>query len=198
MAAVRSRLIGAVHAAKKAAGLDDDTYRAKLQLITGKTSAKDCSDGELRDVLDSMNGKRRHGPAKADSPTARKARALWISLHALGGIADPSEQALRAWVQRQYHVDDLAFIRASESFAVIEGLKQWCARLGVQWGAFADPRQCVIERQIAIIRGKLASAPNRTIAADIDAVEATLNGLDGPLLNDLIAELGRMVRGDHG
>lgn len=192
----RNRLIGAVHAAKKAAGLDDDTYRAKLVLITGKNSAKDCTDRELRDVLDTMNGKRRYAPARADSPTARKARALWISLHALGGLSDPSEQALRAWVKRQYHVDDLAFVRGSEGFAVIEGLKQWGARLGVQWGAYADPRLCVIERQIALI--KIAAGYNPALDAELASVEAMLDSLDGPALSRLIARLGGMVRGEHG
>jgi hypothetical protein len=197
-APARTRLIGAVHAAKKAAGLDDDTYRAKLQLIVGKNSAKDCSDAELRTVLDTMNGKSSYAPAKADSPHARKALALWISLYALGGISDPSEKALRAWVKRQHHVDDLAFVRASDGFAVVEGLKQWCARLGVQWGAYADPRLCVIERQTAMLRRRLEDAPDFALAADLIEADATLDDLDGIERNKLIVKLGRLVRGDRG
>jgi hypothetical protein len=192
----RNRLIGAVHAAKKAAGLDDDTYRAKLALITGgKTSAKDLSDNELRQVLDAMNGgadRRRFSPPKTSSPTAKKARALWISLHGLGAIADPSEKALRAWVKRQYHVDDLAFVRPSQSFAVIEGLKQWCARLGVDWGAYSDPRQCVIYRQM-----DLAQKQSPDLAHFLDNLWTTIPDLDERARDQVIVDLGRTVRGEH-
>jgi phage gp16-like protein len=89
----RNRLIGAVHAAKKATDLDEETYRAMLARLTGKSSARDLSDFELRQVLDHMNGgrdRRSFAPPKTTSPTAKKARALWICLYALGAIDDPS------------------------------------------------------------------------------------------------------------
>jgi hypothetical protein len=193
----RNRLIGAVHAAKKAAELDDDTYRAMLDRITGKSSAKDLSDGELRQVLDHMNGgaKRighhtRFAPPKTTSPTAKKARALWISLQGLGAISDPSEQALRAWVKRQHHVDDIAFVRPSQSFAVIEGLKQWCTRLGVDWASYNDPRRCVIARQVELAQAKGCEF--------LPGWGRAMDGMADGELDQTIAMLGRMVRGEHG
>ncbi len=43
----RKSLMAKLHIAKKDLGLDDDTYRAMLQNLTGKSSAADCSDRQL-------------------------------------------------------------------------------------------------------------------------------------------------------
>lgn len=40
-----------VHLGKKTLGLDDDTYRALLKNLTGKTSSKDFSDGDFDSVI---------------------------------------------------------------------------------------------------------------------------------------------------
>jgi hypothetical protein len=97
---------------------------------------------------------------------------------------------LRAWVKRQHHVDDLAFVRPSQSFAVIEGLKQWCVRLGVDWKAHADPRRCVIDRQIAL--GTLAGCEF------LPGFDRSIENMDEYELDQTIAMLGGMVRGEHG
>lgn len=192
-APARNRLIGAVHAAAKGSGLDDDTYRAMLEQLTGKRSAAQLSDGELRQVLDHMNGQRgdrRFTPPKTSNPTAKKVRALWISLHGLGAIEDPSEKALRSWVKRQHHVDDLAFVRPSQSFAVIEGLKQWCARLGVDWASYDDPRRCVIARQVELARARGCEF--------LPGWGRAMDDMDDTQLDQAIAMFGRMVRGENG
>lgn len=44
-------LTAAIHVAKKQLGLDDDTYRAKLEIITGKSSTKGMTDDERQAVL---------------------------------------------------------------------------------------------------------------------------------------------------
>lgn len=196
-APARNRLIGAVHAARKASGLDEDTYRAMLTRITGKSSSKDLTDGELRRVLDHMNGQKpgqhRFAPPRANNPVAGKARALWISLHALGAISDRSESALNAWVKRQYKVDHLAFVQGAKGFAVVEGLKQWCARLGVDWGAYANPRLCVIYRQMV-----LAQSRSPDLATFLDNLWATTADLSDAELDQVITDLGPAVRGEHG
>ena len=43
----RNSLMAKLHIAKKDLGLDEDTYRAMLQNLTGKRSAADCSDRQL-------------------------------------------------------------------------------------------------------------------------------------------------------
>ncbi|MGF6156990.1 phage gp16-like protein [Ensifer sp. KUDG1] len=43
--------LAAIHVAKKKLGLDDDSYRAKLTHITGKSSTKDMTEQERQRVL---------------------------------------------------------------------------------------------------------------------------------------------------
>lgn len=43
--------IAPIHVAKKQLGLDDDTYRAKLQVITGKSPVKDVAQAEREKVI---------------------------------------------------------------------------------------------------------------------------------------------------
>ncbi|MFT4191668.1 MAG: regulatory protein GemA [Comamonas sp.] len=61
---------------------------------------------------------------------ARKARALWLMLHELGQVHDPSEQALADFVRRQAKVDALQWARHG-MLAVIEALKAWALRGGL-------------------------------------------------------------------
>lgn len=192
----RRALIGAVHAAKKAHGLDDDTYRDMLARVTGKRSAADLSDAQLRQVLDHLNGaKRPSGRKRADTAIAGKARALWLSLHALGLLSDPSESALRAWVKRQYRVDDLAFLPPADSFAVIEGLKRWALRAGVDWAESKDPRRCVLTAQWRLLVAA-GAAPALDLAAHAYPTvgAAALSFATVQQLDKLIEDLGRRVR----
>ena len=43
----RRSLMAKLHIARKDLGLDDDTYRAMLQNLTGKRSSADCTDRQL-------------------------------------------------------------------------------------------------------------------------------------------------------
>lgn len=201
ISAERRKLIGAVHVAKKERGLDDETYRAMLKVHAGgKDSAKDCTDAELGKVLDHLNGKSKPaGPRRATSPVATKARALWISLHALGMISDPSERALSAWVKRQYQVDDLRFVRPADSFAVIEGLKQWAVRGGVDWTQYVDPRRCVLAAQWQILKAA-GCAPALDLASLCYQVVKVASPAfcDSHQLDTMIRELWPRVRAVRG
>lgn len=42
---------------RKQLGLDEDTYRAMLEAVTGHTSTKECSDGQLARVIDHLANK---------------------------------------------------------------------------------------------------------------------------------------------
>lgn len=166
----RSAMLAKVHIAKKDLGLDDDTYRAVLQRVTGLTSAAKCSDAQLEAVLAHFKAEGFKAVSKARSkpvsstPHAAKIRSLWISLYELGLIADASERALAAFVKRQAKVDRLEWLTPAQAYKVIEGLKAWASRdAGVDWspiritkywnagrGVDAEedrPRQRVIEAQ---------------------------------------------------
>lgn len=155
-----------VHIAKKELGLDDGAYRAMLERITGRSSAKDCTEADLGRVLDELKAKGwkprlkvvASGPgaagrraALASSPVAKKARAMWISLHQLGAVRDPSEKALESFGRRQLGVEKLQWANQSHGFRLIEALKAMAEREG--WSqdvAGVDPA-----RATAVLRARL-------------------------------------------
>lgn len=109
----RRALLGKVHIAAKTLAMHDEDYRTLLRRVAGVDSAKDCTVRQLGDVVaefERLGFKASRSPAsrqRATHPVAAKARALWISLHQLGAIDDPSEAALEAFGRRQLGVDRL-------------------------------------------------------------------------------------------
>lgn len=135
----RRALMAKVHLAKKEMGLDDDTYRGVLLRVAKVASAKDCDDRQLAAVVEdfkrlgwkqSTPAGRAPRPRAATHPVAAKARALWISLHQLGAIDDPSERALEAFAKRQLKVERLAWADQSLGYRLIEALKAMAERHG--------------------------------------------------------------------
>ncbi|NLR73547.1 gp16 family protein [Leeia aquatica] len=131
----RTRLIRLIHVARRELGLDDGCYRAILLQVATKTSAADLSASELQMVLDHM--KRLGFKVRAKSPVqsrplaqdaeARKVRALWLFLHELGVVKDPSERALASYVKRIAGVDALQWVDC-DMHRVIETMKKWVMR----------------------------------------------------------------------
>ena len=132
----RRALLAKVHIAKKQLQLGDDDYRAVIFRLTGNISAGDCTEAELVKVVEEFGRKgfstnaRPAGPRPADHPSARKARALWISLHQLGAIENPSEQALEAFARRQLKCDRLQWADQALTYRLIEALKAIAKRHG--------------------------------------------------------------------
>lgn len=141
---MRNQMLAKLHVAKKELGLDDTTYRAVLERITGETSAADLSDRQLVAVLEEVKRLGFGVPSKAPrragsrplatSAHAGKIRALWIALYNLGLVDNPAESALAAFVARQTGVSALQWLRPDQGFKVIEALKSWASRKGgVDW-----------------------------------------------------------------
>jgi len=132
----RRALLAKVHVAKKVLGLDDDTYRAVLLRVAGETSAAKCSDAQLVALVKEFEAKgftakaKKPSPRPADHPLALKARAMWISLHQLGVVDNPSEPALEAFAQRQLGVAKLQWANQREGNKLIEALKAMAERAG--------------------------------------------------------------------
>lgn len=155
-ASERTRLIRLVHVGRRELQLDECAYRTILQAQGGANSSALMSVGQLQRVVDYLkrqgfkvatkakpaqagvvvaNG-RRSGMATvttavtavtlASDPQSRKARALWLMLHAIGAVRDPSETALQAYGRRQCGVDRLEWVR--DAFPLIESLKAWALR----------------------------------------------------------------------
>jgi phage gp16-like protein len=134
--------IAAIHVAKKLLGLDEDTYRAKLTNITGKSSVKDMTELERQRVLTVLRNdgfQPAEGKEKVKELTgkyAKKLQALWIAGYNLGVVKDRRDTALLPFVKRQTGLDHTRFLHyADDGRAAIEALKGWLKReAGVGFG----------------------------------------------------------------
>lgn len=138
-----SNSIVKIHVAKRDLGLDDDTYRAKLANITGKSSVKDMTETERQQVLEVFRSegfkpkadRRPDGRPKLSGRFAGKLQALWIAGWNLGVFKNRDDAALEAFVKRQTGLDAVRFCRdANDARKAIEALKAILAREGgVDW-----------------------------------------------------------------
>ena len=162
--------LAAMHVAKKQLGLDDDTYRSVLNQVTGKSSAKDMSEGDRQRVLARFREMgfgagstvRKGG---LEGPYAKKLQALWIAGWNLGLVHDRKDSALVAFVRRQTGIDHVRFLHEPDDAAkAIEALKAWMAReAGVEWnpGRHAEAWACrpgyrIALAQFAILKREMA------------------------------------------
>lgn len=134
----RAKLIRLIHVAKRELGLDDDTYRTLLRSASGGLdSTASMNEPQLQAVLNQAKRSgfavRSSSPGKParrldTSPEAKKVRALWLFLHHLKAVRDPSEQALAAYCKRIAKVDDLHWAASGQMVTLIETLKKWALR----------------------------------------------------------------------
>ena len=136
----RARLIKLIHVARRdlerAGRLDEPGYRDILRAASDgrHDSAADMSYSDLKKAMKRFKQagfktrKAVGDRTQTVNPDASKVRALWLFLHALGVVKDPSERALAAYVKRIAKVDDLRWARGSIIDALIETLKKWAMR----------------------------------------------------------------------
>ena len=124
-------------------GFDDDMYRDLLQEAGSKK--RSCTYLGWRGRMAVLKRFEELGwkplPAKAarpapDRPSRKQAdddqskmiRGLWIDLHTLGEVRDPSEKALNGFVRRMTKISDLHWCNDNQKYVVIEALKDMRAR----------------------------------------------------------------------
>lgn len=135
----RLRLIKLIHVARRELCMDDDTYRLLLAGMTGldgATSTADLSVPNLLRVLEQLKlrgfkVRPNNGPKRplADDVQSKKIRSLWLTLHELGAVRDPSEAALAKFVLGMTRVSALQWLTTAQASRVIENLKQWLLRV---------------------------------------------------------------------
>lgn len=188
----RRALLAKVHLAKKEMGLDDDTYRGVLLRVAQVDSAASCTERQLAAVVEDFKrlGWKPTTPAgratrsrPATNPVAAKARALWISLHQLGAIDDPSERALEAFGRRQLKVERLAWADQSLGYRLIEALKAMAERAG--WDQSTEgvkPHQKTIvlkRRLVEALLAKLKAAGVADAAWGVARSAREFGGIEG-------------------
>lgn len=200
----RRSMIAKIQVARQQLNMDEDDYRQILSDVTNHLSLKDCSELQLGLVLDRMKKlgfTPRPKKGAASHPMARKARAMWISLHHLGVVTNPSDHALEAFAKRQLGCERLVWARQSDAYRLIEALKAMAERNGWRQGGAPNPLQLQLRLCEAILaRLKAADA----VPADwtIDNAAFRLCGVEslkeGPWTVEdyarLAAQLGAKLR----
>lgn len=131
----RRGLLAKIHIGKKALAMDDASYRAMLEHLTGHDSAGRCSVPQLERVLSHMESKgfnpqpATKGRKLADDRQSKMIRGIWLELHKMGAVRNPSERALAAYIKRQTGVERLEWLTVVQASDVIEALKKWRDRL---------------------------------------------------------------------
>lgn len=135
----RLRYIKLIHVARREMRMDDETYRLMLSGMTGldgATSTADLSVPNLQRVLEQLKQRGfKPRPSKAgtrpraNDEQSRKIRSLWLELHDLGAVRDPSEEALANFVKSMTKVSALQWLNVAQASRVIENLKQWQRRV---------------------------------------------------------------------
>ena len=133
--------IRAIHAGRRQLGIEEEDARDIYERMTGKRSLRAMSENERQAVVGEL---RRMGFSRPSNPTrkklegkyAPKLQALWIALWNFGVVNNRDDAALLAFVKRQTDLDHARFLHHSgDARKVIEALKGWLKREGVEWSA---------------------------------------------------------------
>lgn len=139
----RRGMYAKIQIAKQQLGLTEDDYRAIIFQHCGSMSAKDATEAQLEKIVQHFVQRGFRTTAKVvpgrktpavDTPSARKARALWLSLYQLGTVRNPSEYALEAFAREQLQCEHWRWSDQSLAYRLIEALKAMAKRDGWEVG----------------------------------------------------------------
>ncbi|WP_039017324.1 regulatory protein GemA [Halocynthiibacter namhaensis] len=134
-----------VHVGCRELGLDADTRRDLQLVTTGKSSMSDMSEAELNKLVGELKVRgfrptdRSAKRPASDRPDIRFCHVMWRLLHEAGVAKVAGAKGLNAFVRSRFektwgHVPlDIDHLREPAQIrAVVEALKDWCARAGVE------------------------------------------------------------------
>lgn len=136
----KANLIKLIHVAKTKLALDDEVYREILTSTTGKDSSKLLTPAQLEAVLDrlkqlgfAVESKDKAGVKNlASDAQSQLIRHLWLQLFEAGQVKNGSELALAKFVENRVKVSALQFLSSESADMVINHLRQWCKRCGIE------------------------------------------------------------------
>ncbi|TBA43813.1 regulatory protein GemA [Rhizobium ruizarguesonis] len=205
--------IAAIHVAKKQLGLDEDTYRAKLEIITGKASTKSMTEAERERVLQVFrkegfqpkSNRRADGRLKISGKYAGKLQALWISAWNLGIVQNRDDGALVKFAERQTGIEHVRFLKnAADARKTVEALKGWIARVGgVDWSdaeimsdyARADGFKIAWAQWLKLGGNANAYSVGEFHALVLQLTDTTVELCDRRDWQTVMNELGKRIRG---
>jgi cation diffusion facilitator CzcD-associated flavoprotein CzcO len=145
--APRQSHLAAIHCAQKALGLSAEDASALKLAVTGQASSATMSAAQRAKYLAHLSGLQERAGLIAPRPAKRpyvqrsaqddqderwgKARALWHALAVEGVVHTDTDAALQAYIKRQTKLEHWRFLNTYQVNGVIEALKQWCQRNGM-------------------------------------------------------------------
>ena len=99
----------------------------------------------------------------AQDGESKKIRALWLFLHELGAVKNPSEEALATYVKRIAGVDALQWISGEQAERLIETMKKWAMRFLPQAVKALVPQVGALQLS-DLERGQLNAVLNKAFA----------------------------------
>ncbi|MGC9368687.1 MAG: phage protein GemA/Gp16 family protein [Paracoccaceae bacterium] len=134
-----------VFAACRQLGLDDEARRDLQVSVTGKASMRDMTEADLKLVVNRLkesgfdpDGGKRKRP-RAPRADIRFCHVMWRLLHEAGAAKVKGPEGLNAFVRARFEktwgyvpVDIDALREWSEIKDVVEALKDWCDREGIE------------------------------------------------------------------
>ena len=149
----KPKLIQLIHIAKQKLSMDEYSYRAMLERLTGKQSTKQMSMAELMQIMQELEQKgfkktaRKHQSPPSQSAVGKsriitKIRAVWIEMAKAGIVLDSSEMALNRFAiniintmlenqGNNLRMLNLQSLNDYQASIVLERLKQWAKRGGL-------------------------------------------------------------------
>lgn len=206
-------------------GIDTETRHAIQLRAVGKTSLTKMDAREMHLVLQALQQtvrpRARRGKGKPVStqpkrrevlprgPHRSKLRALWICGYELGIIRNRTDEALATWICANSDVDAAVWATPAMTAQCIEGLKDWLAREGgVDWSPYqiANRSKHIPRARILEAQWRKLCAAGATLSGTDEALQAWVTGqrgdresyttLGGKVLDELIRELGKLLRGE--
>lgn len=149
MSAPEKNYIAAIHAVQNKLGIRGEDAESLKIAVVGVGSSKDMTQAQrarylahlrgIEQLREEQAGKKVRERNAVQRSTADphddrwdKARALWTLLAGAGQVQVDTDAALLAYVRRQTHADSWRFLNGHQINTVVESLKRWCRRVGVE------------------------------------------------------------------
>lgn len=127
----RRRDLALIHIARKEIFASEHEYRDVMFAVTRVKSAADLDWTGRQRLLEhfrKLGWKPGRAYSERPSRQANYVLFLWHRLGRLGAVTD-TPAALRGWLKRTHHRDDVRFLSTLEARAAIDGLKAWVKRV---------------------------------------------------------------------
>lgn len=207
---------------RQVAGLGDDAaWRAFLEVHAKVGSLQGATEKTLRLVRDALHnaGAPRRAGSRGREAQDFLAGRLWQDLYNLGIVRDPGEKALLTFARRQTGAaaDALPWLNGEQRNRLVDALKRWLVREGVEYPTPYERRGVALRRQgaglpcppglpekLCILRAQAARLqkhhPDAWPHSDLSAWLAVKFSISDPDLLDLavlenaIGRLGTLLR----